>query len=50
MKKENNSNWPNINIDYLSLYNGKKYSSTDFDKLLKYVKELRMKYKNQQNG
>lgn len=39
-----------IVIDYLSLYNNdKKYSSTDFDKLVNHIVELRKKYKKQ-NG
>ena len=46
MKNDNNI----IIIDYQTLYNnGKKYSSTDFDKLVNYIVELRKKYKKQ-NG
>ena len=51
MKKENNLNWPNINFDYISLYDKcRNHHPSDFDKIVRYVTELRMKYKNKQNG
>lgn len=48
MKNDSNSSIiDSLNIDYLSLYKCK--SHTNLDKIIKYVKEMRKKYKKQ-NG